>query len=60
MDRTARILVSSVITYFYKVNLDGYIGIVVAGFVLYAGFGILTDAASPLMGEVPPPELMLE
>ncbi len=60
MISTSAILISSMIAYFFKVNLDGYIGVVVAGFVLYSGAGILRDAASPLMGEVPPPELVKE
>ncbi len=50
---TGAILVSSLVGYFGGINLDGYIGIVVALFVLYAGIGILRDTVSPLMGEAP-------
>ncbi len=50
---TGAILLSSIIGYFRGVNLDGYIGVVVAGFVLYSGISILRDTVSPLMGEAP-------
>ncbi len=50
---TGAILVSSLIGRLGGINLDGYIGVVVALFVLYAGVGILRDTISPLMGEAP-------
>ena len=50
---TGAILLSSIIGYFKGVNIDGYIGVVVAGFVLYSGVSILRDTISPLMGEAP-------
>lgn len=57
---TGAILVSTVIGYFTNLNLDGYIGILVALFVLYAGINILKDTVSPLMGEAPDPEMVRE
>jgi cation diffusion facilitator family transporter len=50
---TGAILISSVVGYFKGVNIDGYIGVAVAGFVLYSGISILRDTISPLMGEAP-------
>lgn len=50
---TGAILVSTIIGYFFNINLDGYFGLLVALFVLYAGIGILRDTISPLMGEAP-------
>lgn len=58
MISTGAILVSTVIGYFYQINLDGYIGVLVSLFVLYAGIGIVKDTISPLMGEAPDPELV--
>ncbi|MBR0025686.1 MAG: cation transporter, partial [Clostridia bacterium] len=52
---TGAILISTVIGYFTNLNLDGYIGILVALFVLYAGISILKETVSPLMGEAPDP-----
>ena len=57
---TGAILISTVIGYFSELNLDGYIGILVALFVLYAGIGILKDTISPLMGEAPDPAMVKE
>ena len=57
---TGAILLSSVIGYFKDVNIDGYIGVVVAGFVLYSGASILRDTISPLMGEAPDPKVVAE
>lgn len=57
---TGAILISSVVGYFKGVNIDGYIGVVVAGFVLYSGITILRDAISPLMGEAPDPKTVAE
>lgn len=57
---TGAILLSSVIGYFKGVNIDGYIGVVVAGFVLYSGASILRDTISPLMGEAPDPKVVAE
>ena len=50
-------LVGSKITTF---NLDGWLGLVVAFFVLYAGYGILKDTISPLLGEPPEKEIVGE
>lgn len=55
---TGAILVSTVIGYFYQINLDGYIGVLVSVFVLYAGVGILKDTINPLLGEAPDPALV--
>jgi len=57
---TGAILLSSLINYFFKVNLDGVIGLCVAVFVLYAGIKLVKETISPLMGEAPDPELVKE
>lgn len=58
MISTGAILISTIIGYFNGINIDGYIGVLVAAFVIYAGIGILKDTMTPLMGEAPPPELV--
>lgn len=55
---TGAILLCAGVSYFKGWNLDGYVGVLVAGFVLYSGVGILRDTISPLMGEAPAPELV--
>ncbi|MCE5234505.1 MAG: cation diffusion facilitator family transporter [Clostridiaceae bacterium] len=57
---TGSILISGIISYYKRINIDGYIGLFVAGFVLYSGVKIIRDAISPLMGEAPNPEMMQE
>ncbi len=43
---------------FIAFPIDGYAGLVVSGFILYAGFGLIKDTISPLLGEAPTPELV--
>lgn len=57
---TGAILVSSLLAYFFNVNLDGYIGLAVACFVLYSGIKLVKETISPLMGEAPAPEFVKE
>ncbi|BCZ49057.1 cation diffusion facilitator transporter [Clostridium gelidum] len=38
--------------------IDGYIGMVVALFIVYSGFSLVKDTISPLLGEAPDPELV--
>jgi cation diffusion facilitator family transporter len=60
MISTGAILVSTIIGYFTRINIDGWMGAVVAVFVLYAGFRLLRDTVSPLMGEAPDKKLVRE
>jgi cation diffusion facilitator family transporter len=60
MVSTGAILISTVIGYFTGINIDGWMGAVVAVFVLYAGFRLLRDTVSPLMGEAPDKKLVRE
>ncbi len=57
---TAATLVSLIISKFTSLNIDGYIGVIVAFFVLYAGYGILKDTINPLLGEPPEKEIVDE
>ena len=50
---TSAALIALIVSKFTSIPIDGYIGIVVALFVLYAGYGILKDTISPLLGEPP-------
>ncbi len=55
---TGAILACTLVGYFTNINLDGYVGVLVAGFVLYSGITILRDTTSSLMGEAPSQELV--
>ncbi len=44
-------LVSIVVSAFSDISIDGYLGIVVAGFIFLAGFNILKDTMADLLGK---------
>lgn len=50
--------VSLIFASFTKMHVDGYLGIVVALFVMYSGFSIAKVALSPLLGEPPDPDMV--
>lgn len=43
---------------FTSIPIDGYVGIVVALLILYAGFSLVKDTINPLLGEAPDEELV--
>ena len=47
-----------VIFYFTSINLDGFIGLIVACFIIYSGINIIKDTINPLLGEAPTTELV--
>lgn len=54
------VLLSMIIYYFWHVNLDGWSGFVVAGFILFAGINSAKDTLNPLLGEAPDEEFVRE
>lgn len=57
---TGAIFISALLGYFLKINIDGYISVAAALFVLYSGVGIIKDAIGPLLGEAPAQETVDE
>ena len=55
---TTVVLLSMGISYFFHVNIDGYAGLLVAVFIIYAGFNAAKDTVSPLLGQAPDPEFV--
>ena len=55
---TIAILVCTVVTYFTGVELDGYVGIAVALFIVFNGIRLIKETMSPLLGEKPSPSLV--
>ncbi len=55
---TAVVLISMGVAYFFRVNIDGYAGLLVALFILYAGFSAAKDTLAPLLGQAPDPEFV--
>lgn len=52
---TTAVLIGVLIFRFCNVNVDGYIGLLVALFVLWSGFTTANDTIRPLLGEAPDP-----
>lgn len=55
---TTAVLVSTLLSPVLHFNLDGYMGIVVSGIILYGAYGLLRDMINSLIGEAPDPELV--
>ena len=52
------VLISFVVARFTSLPLDGYVSLFVSLFILYAGYKLLRETISPLLGESPDPELV--
>lgn len=50
---TSAVLLAIIISKLTGVELDGYMGILVALFIIYSGIDILKDILNPLLGEMP-------
>lgn len=55
---TTVVLISIFVTKFLPINVDGYCGVLVALFILYAGFNAAKDTISPILGKAPEPEFV--
>ena len=55
---TSVVLVSSLIAHFFKINIDGYCGVLVAAFVIYSGIRALQEPITPLLGQAPDREFI--
>ena len=48
---TSAVFLAAVIEYFTKIQIDGYIGLAVAIFIIYSGIVLAKETVSPLLGE---------
>lgn len=55
---TSAVLISALISYFMGFELDGYMGLLVAAFIIYSGIGITRETINPLLGTTPDEELV--
>lgn len=53
---TSAVLVAAVVTHLSGVNLDGYMGVIVALFILASGIKLINDTINPLLGMAPKKE----
>ena len=52
---TAAVLVGLLVSRFAGLNIDGYIGVLVAGFIMFGGIKSARDTINPLLGQAPDP-----
>lgn len=57
---TTAVLISMGINFLTGVNIDGWCGCIVAGFVLFAGYSAAKDTLDPLLGKAPTKEFVEE
>ena len=54
---TSTVLIGMFISYYTNIQLDGYLGIIVAIFVMKSGYEIVSETINKLIGEAPDPKL---
>lgn len=57
---TAVVLLSLVLSIWITFPIDGYIGMLVALFIMYSGFNLTKDTLDPLLGEAPEEEFVVD
>lgn len=55
---TAVVLISTLVSHFADVNVDGWCGVLVGLFICYAGYSAARDTVSPLLGQAPDQEFV--
>ena len=55
---TSAVLAAALISHFAGVELDGWMGVLVAAFILYSDINLVREAMSPLLGKAPDPEMV--
>lgn len=55
---TFTVLISVIISRLTGLEIDGYMGVIVALFILYSGIDILRDILNPILGEMPDPDFI--
>ena len=54
---TGAVLISTLIANFFNINLDGYMGVAVAVFIIISGIGLVKETVGPLLGQAPSKEI---
>ena len=55
---TSAVLLGTLVGHFADLYIDGWVGVLVAVFILRAGWGAAKDTLDPLLGQSPDPELV--
>ena len=57
---TSAVIIGMLVNHFFHFNIDGYMGVIVALFILYTGITTAKDTLNPLLGTAPPYDLIEE
>lgn len=57
---TSAVLLGVLAAHFLQWQLDGWLGLLVALFIMYTGFSTIRDSLSPLLGQAPDPAFVRE
>lgn len=57
---TSVVILGFVISYLVGINIDGYLGVAVALFILFTGVNTMRDSISPLLGNPPDEDMVSE
>ena len=55
---TTAVIIAMIVSHYTSFELDGYVGLVVALFIMYSGFGIVRETLDPILGRAPDPEFV--
>lgn len=54
------VILSLLVSKFTHLSVDGYVGLIVAGFIVWSGVSLVKETLNPLLGQAPDPELVTE
>lgn len=57
---TTVVILGLIVSHFWNINIDGYLGIAVAIFILFTGVNTMRDSISPLLGNPPDEDMVNE
>ncbi len=57
---TAAVLIGAIISRLTDINLDGWLGLLVAAFIIYSGIRLIIETADPILGVAPDEQFVKE
>lgn len=57
---TTAILISMIVMGIFKINIDGYLGVIVSGFVIFSAINTIKEVLEPIIGIIPTEERINE
>lgn len=52
------VIISLLVWEFLHISVDGYVGVIVAFFIIHSGYSIMKETINPLLGQAPDPTLV--